>query len=433
MTDAKVVIVGGGFAGINAAKKLGNQKNLHVTLVDQRNHHLFQPLLYQVATGSLNPADIAMPIRSILWQYKNIDVVLSHVNQVDFERRRVVTHNSELPYDYLIVACGSSHSYFGHDEWEADAPALKTLEDAIEIRRRVLLAFEMAEQEQDAEKRQAWLTFVVVGAGPTGVELAGALGELRRHTLRREFHHIDTSRARIFLVEAGPRVLPMFDKSLAESARKELEKLAIQVLTGQPVTTVRNGSVELGPKKIVAQTILWAAGVKAATLNQGIAQRVEVDRAGRVIVQPDLRVSGHQGVFLVGDQASLIVDGKVLPQLAPVAIQQGKHAAENILRLHAGQETQPFRYFDKGQMATIGRASAITQVGSLKMKGLIAWLAWCFVHILYLIGFRNRLLVLIQWMWSYFGFKRGTRIMTAENWKPSTSRSVEAGKNSDLT
>jgi NADH dehydrogenase len=405
-----VIIVGGGFGGLYAAKALAGAA-VRVTLVDRRNHHVFQPLLYQVATAGLSPGDIASPIRWILRRQANIEVVLAEVRSVVPTQRRVVLSDSELTYDYLILAAGSTHAYFGHAEWGVVAPGLKTLEDALEIRRRVLLAFEFAEREDDPVKRKTLLTFVVIGAGPTGVELAGALAEISRQSLGRDFRHFDPRSARVVLLERGNSVLETFPEPLRAAARRDLERLGVEVRTGTAVTSVSPSHVETGATSIDAATILWAAGVAAAPVGGTLG--VPVDRAGRVLVEPDLTVSGHPDIFVVGDLASLEgADGKPLPGVAQVAIQMGKHAARNIARAIDRQQPTPFVYRNLGNMATIGRASAIADFGWLRLKGWFAWLAWLFVHIMNLIGFRNRLVVLVQWAVAYISYQRAIRLIT---------------------
>ena len=431
----RVVIVGGGFAGLNAAKLLGKtgSTDLEVVLIDRRNHHLFQPLLYQVATAGLNPADISTPIRTVLAPYRNVSVRMGLVTGVDLQRKRLLcdiddvtsmpavegisdepTQPVEVPYDYLILACGATHAYFGHDEWEEHAPGLKTLEQATEIRRRVLTAFERAELEQDATRRRELLTFVVVGGGPTGVELAGALGELSRHTLSKDFRNIDPTITRVLLIEGGPRILPAFAPDLAQDAARNLEKLGVTIWTDSRVTGVSERGVEIGDEFVAAATVLWAAGVQASPLGQRLG--AQTDRAGRVAVRPDLSLPEHPEVFVVGDQAWL-PEAEDVAGVAPAAIQMGRHAARNILADLHEQAREDFTYFDKGLMATVGRAAAVVQSGRLHMSGFMAWLAWCFVHILYLIGFRNRLLVFVQWVWSYFRYKRGARLITDPDWR----------------
>ena len=402
-----VVIVGGGFGGLYAARAL-RRANVRVTLVDRSNHHLFQPLLYQVATAALSPAHIAVALRRVLRRQKNVSVVLAEAVSVDTVKRRVVLRDGFVDYDYLILASGSTHSYFGHGEWSSFAPGLKTLQDAIEIRRRVLLAYEAAEREPDPARRTALLTFVVVGAGPTGVELAGALAEIARHVLARDFRQIDPASARIVLVEAGPRVLPAFAPDLSVAAQRRLEQMGVQVLLGRPVTGIDGEGVSMGPERIVSRSVLWAAGVQASPL--GASLGVPLDKAGRVAVEPDLRLPGAPEVFVIGDLAS--VPG--VPGLAPAAIQGGRHAAKSIVRLIEGQQPEPFKYLDKGQLATIGRNAAVAQIGPLHLEGFFAWLMWLVVHILTLIGFRNRFFVMSEWAWVYLRSERGARLITGD-------------------
>lgn len=408
--DRQVVIIGGGFGGLYAARAL-ERVPARVTLIDRRNHHVFQPLLYQVATAALSPGDIASPIRWILRRQRNIEVLLADARRIDVDRRTVVLADGEIGYDSLIVASGATHAYFGRDEWRGFAPGLKTLEDALEIRRRVLLAFERAERETDARRRQALLTFVVIGGGPTGVELAGALAEISRQSLARDFRHFDPGSARIVLVEAGAAVLASFPATLGEAARRQLVSLGVDVRIGAPVTGISGGRVEIGSDTIEADTILWAAGVAASPLGRTLG--ATTDRAGRVLIDPDLSIPGHRDVFVIGDLASLNGrDGRPLPGVAQVAIQMGRHAARNIARDIAGKPRTGFVYRDYGNMATIGRASAVADFGWLRLKGWFAWLAWLFVHIMNLIGFRNRLVVFVQWAWAYFSYQRAVRLIT---------------------
>jgi NADH dehydrogenase len=408
--EPRVVIVGGGFGGLYAAKALRDAP-VRVTIIDRRNHHLFQPLLYQVATAVLSPADIAQPIRSILRDQKNVTVFLAEALAIDVSAHEVVLDDARVTYDYLVLAPGTSHAYFGHDEWEPLAPGLKSLEDALVIRRQILLAFEQAERENDPARRRALMTFVIVGGGPTGVELAGAIAEIARFALAEDFDHIDPTKARVILVEAADRLLLTFPEKLAKKALVELQHLGVEVQFGRPVTDIQRGLVCLADETIEAGTVLWAAGVQASPLARSLD--APLDRAGRVLVAPDLTVPGHPEVFVVGDLASLVDRrGKPLPGTAPVAIQQGNWAAENITRLIAGQSTRPFRYRDRGNMATIGRNSAVADIKGLRLSGFIAWLAWAVVHVFNLIGFRNRLLVAIQWIWSYLTFQRGARLIT---------------------
>jgi len=387
---------------------------VQVTLLDRRNHHVFQPLLYQVASAALSPGDIASPIRWILRHQKNVEVLLADVRRVDPARRVVVLTDGEISYDFLILAAGATHAYFGHDEWQVIAPGLKTLEDALEIRRRVLLAYERAEREPDPVKREALLTFVVIGGGPTGVELAGALAEISRLSLARDFRHFDPSSARIILIEAGLSILSTFPEMLREAALRDLKRLGVDVRVGRAVTNVGDGRVDLGNESIEAATVIWAAGVAASPV--GVTLGVPTDRAGRVIVQPDLTIPGHSDVFVIGDLASFTgPNGKPLPGVAQVAIQMGKHAAANIRRAIDKQPYRPFVYKDLGNLATIGRASAIADFGWLRLKGWLAWLVWLFVHIFNLIGFRNRIVVLIQWAWAYFSYQRAIRLIAGHD------------------
>jgi len=410
-----VVIVGGGFGGLYAARALAGRP-VRVTLLDRRNHHLFQPLLYQVATAALNPSDIATPLRSILRCAANVTVLLAEVEAVDLAARRLVLDGDSMEYDALVLAAGAGHSYFGHDDWEPLAPSLKTLEDALEIRRRVLLAYEEAEREQDRAEQRALLTSVVIGGGPTGVELAGALAEISRETIARDFRLIDPTKARIVLLEGGPRVLAAFPDPLPARAAAALARIGVEVRTGATVTRVTPDAVWIGGEQIRARTVLWAAGVAAAPLTRTLG--VPLDRAGRVHVERDLSIPGHPEAFAIGDLCAFTGDdGHALPGLAPVALQQGRAAARNVLHRLAGEPTEPFRYRDRGSMATIGRAAAVAVVGRFRLSGLVAWLAWLFVHIAFLIGFRNRFLVLFQWAWAYISWQRGARLITRP-WRP---------------
>ncbi|PYQ32341.1 MAG: FAD-dependent oxidoreductase, partial [Acidobacteria bacterium] len=399
MSEPHVVVVGAGFGGLNAVLSLARAR-VRVTVVDRRNHHLFQPLLYQVATAALSPADIAYPIRAIFRKQENATVLLAEAGSVDRSARELVLSDGRLGFDYLVLATGARHSYFGHDSWEPRAPGLKSLEDALEIRRRILLAFERAERETDRERRRALLTFVIVGGGPTGVELAGAIAEIARHVLVREFRSIDSRESSIQVLEAGPRILPTFPPDLAARAQQALERLGVQVRTGCAVRDVAPDSVVAGDTRIAAATILWAAGVRASPLARSLA--VPLDAAGRVRVEPDLSIPGDDRIFAIGDVATLdSAAGNPLPGVAPVAMQQGRHVAENVKRDLAGLPRRPFRYRDKGSLAVIGRAEAVADLGKVRISGFLAWLAWCFVHILYLVGFRNRAVVLFEWAWAY--------------------------------
>jgi NADH dehydrogenase len=403
------VILGCGFGGLSAARSLARAP-VRLIVIDRANHHLFQPLLYQVATAALNPSDIASPIRRILRHQANAEVLLAEARAIDTAARKVFLIDGELAYDFLIVATGASHSYFGHDDWETFAPGLKTLRDALEIRRRVLSAFEAAEREPDETLRRAWMTFVIVGAGPTGVELAGTLAEVARYTLARDFRHIDSKLARVILLEGTPHVLPAYVAELSSSARAQLESLGVEVRTSTVVTSIDADGVYAGPDRIEARTVLWAAGVAASPLARSLG--VPLDRAGRVPVEPDLSIPGYPNVFVLGDLAHVDQDGKPVPGVAPAAMQAGRSAASNIRRTLDGRPRQPFRYRDKGMLATIGRAAGVADIRGLRFSGFIAWTLWLFVHIFFLIGFRNRVLVLFQWAWSYVTYDRGARLIT---------------------
>ncbi|HTO55093.1 MAG TPA: NAD(P)/FAD-dependent oxidoreductase [Myxococcota bacterium] len=416
----RVVIVGGGFAGLNAARALGRQPGLEVTLLDRRNYHLFQPLLYQVATAGLSPADIAVPIRGLLSRFANTRVLRSEVRDVDLEAREVKTHEGAFAYDYLVLACGSRHSYFGHEEWEPYAPGLKTIEQATEIRRRVLSAFEEAEKETDPRRQRALLTFVIVGGGPTGVELAGAIGEMSRFTLARDFRRIDPKLARIVLVEAESRILPALDLTLASRAVRDLESLGAQVWTHSKVTRVDAHGVEIGGERIESYTVLWAAGVRSDELSKRLG--VALAPGGRVPVGPDLSLADHPEVFVAGDQAQAHAEsGKDLPALAPVALQQGRFVAAQIRNDLAGRPRESFHYVDRGTLATIGRSRAVGEIRGWRVRGMLAWGVWLFVHVYYLVGFRNRAIVVFQWAWSYFRFRRGARLIVGKEWRIYTS------------
>ena len=420
----RVVIVGGGFAGLYAAKELDGAP-VSVTLVDRLNYHLFQPLLYQVATAGLSAGNIAQPIRYLLSGSRNIAVLLAEVMAIDSAARMVVLDEGALPYDYLIVAAGARHSYLGRDDWEAIAPGLKDLDDAIDIRRRVLLSFEEAEREPDEARRRALLTFAIIGGGPTGVELAGALVELTRDALAREFRSIDPADARIIILERGPRLLAGFHEKLSVYTAQRLTALGVEVWTGTALTDMAPGVIQAGTTRLEVHTVLWAAGVRASSL--GATLGAPVDAAGRVRVLDDLSVPGHPEVFVAGDLAALKnADGSWLPAMAPVAIQMGRHAARNTLGLARGDSSRPFRFHDRGMMATIGRNAAVAELGRLKFGGPLAWLAWLLVHIVYLIGFRNRLLVVIEWAWAYLTFNRGVRLITRRNAPPSPHRAEVA-------
>ena len=419
---ARVVIVGGGFGGLQAARALARRDNLAVTVVDRRNHHVFQPLLYQVATAALSPGDIASPIRWILRRQTNVTVLLAEVARIDSGRKCLqFADGGSLSYDYLIVAAGATHAYFGHDDWRASAPGLKTMEDALHIRRRILRAFETAERAATGigSDEAGLLTFVVVGGGPTGVELAGALAEIARHTLTHDFRRIDPARARIMLLEGGPRLLATFDAAHGAFAERALAGLGVTVRTNATVTGVDASGVQVREtsgteSRISSKTVLWAAGVAASPLGRAFPEHI--DRAGRVRVNPDLTVPDHPDIFVAGDLATLAgPDGTPYPGVAQVAMQQGTQAARNILRKIDGVPTRPFRYRDYGNMATIGRAKAIADLGWLQLRGYIAWLAWLFIHLVKLIGFRNRLSVMLQWAWAYMSYQRNVRLITEED------------------
>jgi len=412
-----VVILGGGFGGLTAARAL-RKAPVRITLLDRRNHHLFQPLLYQVATAALNTSDIAVPIRSILSRQRNATVLMAEVTSIDPAHRKILLADGECSYDCLILATGATHSYFGHDDWAPYATGLKTLEDAIEVRRRVLTAFEQAEREKDPQKRRAWLTFVIVGGGPTGVELAGALAEISRHTLDKDFRAIDPMEARVLLLQGGDRVLPSFPEPLTEKAREQLTRLGVEVRLNARVTGIDADSVHVGNERIPTRTALWAAGVAASPLAKSLG--VPLDQAGRVEVTPELTVPGHPEIQVIGDLASLEQDAKPLPGVAPVAMQQGRHAAANLLRAIRGEPLAPFVYKDKGSLAVIGRGAGVAAFPKSNWSGYLAWWAWLTVHIFFLIGFRNRVLVLLQWAWAYLTWQRGARLITGGPSRPKT-------------
>ncbi len=417
-----VVVVGGGFGGLYAAKALSRDKNVFVTLIDKRNFHLFQPLLYQVATGTLSPADISSPLRSVLNHSKNTQVLMGEVLDINPQTQKVTLHDQELTYDSLIVATGVSHHYFGNDNWEQVAPGLKTVEDALEMRRKIFVAFEAAEKETDLEKRRAWLTFVVVGGGPTGVELAGAIAELAYTTLRKDFRNIDTSEAKILLIEGMDRILPPYTPELSAKAELSLTKLGVTVKTKALVTDIADDIVimrqEDKVEQIPAKTVLWAAGVKASPMGAILAEKTgaELDRVGRVVVAPDLSVPNYPNIFVVGDLASFShQNSKPLPGVAPVAMQEGSYVAKLIQNTIEGKKSVPFRYLDRGSLAVIGRNAAVVDLGFVKFSGILAWLTWVFVHIYFLIEFDNKLVVMLQWGWNYWTRNRGARLITGES------------------
>ncbi len=415
-----VVIVGGGFGGLHAALSLGDP-SVRVTLIDKRNFHLFQPLLYQVATGGLSPADISSPLRSILNKQRNTKVLMGEVRDIDPHQQKITLNKGEITYDTLIVATGVSHHYFGNEQWAPTAPGLKTVEDALEMRRRIFMAFEAAEKETDPEKRRAWLTFVIVGGGPTGVELAGAIAELAYSTLKKDFRDIDTAEAKIVLVEGLDRVLPPYPPELSAKAEASLVELGVKVQTKALVTNIADNTVTIRQgeqtETVAARTILWAAGVKASAMGKILAEHtgVELDRVGRVIVEPDLSIKDYPQIFVIGDLANFTKsDGKPLPGVAPVATQEGKYVADLTLKRLQGQTMPAFEYYDAGSLSVIGRHSAVADFGKIKLSGFLAWLIWVFVHIYYLIEFDSKLVVFIQWTWSYFTRKRGARLITGD-------------------
>ena len=405
-----VVIIGGGFGGLEAAKKLGSQP-LRLTVIDRTNYHLFQPLLYQVATAALSPADIAAPLRAVLTKHENIEVMLADVTSIDVEARKVNTAEREISYDYLILATGSRHSYFGKDEWEKLAPGLKSLEDAVELRRRLLMAFEYAEKITDEAARKAAMTFAIIGGGPTGVEIAGAIAEIARYTLDKDFKHINPSDARVILIESDTRVLSGFPEDLSASALKQLQSLGVEVMTGVRAENLTEHGLEVKGQFISSRVKIWAAGNTASALGKNLG--APVDRAGRVMVNDDLTIPGHPAVQVIGDLANFPHQtGKPLPGVSPVAMQQGRHAAANVLAMLDGRQPQRFWYWDKGTMATIGRNKAVADLRWVHFSGFMAWMAWLFVHIIFLVGFRNRVAVLLQWAWAYVTFNKGARLIT---------------------
>ncbi len=422
----RVVIVGAGFAGINAAKALAKAP-VQVVVIDRKNHHTFQPLLYQVALAVLSPAEIASPVRTVLRRAESVEVLLGEVQGFDLQKRVVKLEGLDVSYDYLIVAAGATHAYFGHPEWEQFAPGLKTLEDALEIRRRVLMAFETAERDVIAQRPCPPLNFVVIGAGPTGVELGGAISDISRRYMEDDFRAIDPTQARVILLEGGPRVLPVYPEDLSASAERQLKDMGVEVRTNALVTNIEPGMVSVGNEKIPAAVILWGAGVAASSLGKMLGS--PTDRAGRVVVQPDLSVPGHPEVFVAGDLVSATQkNGKPVPGVAPAAIQMGKFAARQIKRAVAGKSRQEFNYLDKGSLATIGRSKAVADLGKLHFSGYFAWLAWLFIHLLFLIGFRNRIMVMLDWAWSYITYKHSARLITGDLEKgPAEKPKTKAG------
>ncbi|MCW7754676.1 NAD(P)/FAD-dependent oxidoreductase [Desulfobotulus sp. H1] len=412
-----VLIVGGGFVGLNAAKILGRSGKLDVTLIDRKNYHLFQPLLYQVAMAGLSPAEIAAPLRALLSGYRNVRVLQAEALSIDMETRKVVTTVGPIHYDYLVLGCGAQHTYFGNEVWEPLAPGLKTIEQATEIRRRILYAFERAECTDNTEEKMKQLTFVVVGGGTTGVELSGAIGEMSRYTFSKDFKNIDPTLTRVILVEAGDRILPGYHPDLSAKATRDLEALGVQVWTSRRVTSIDSDGVDIGKERVQAATVIWAAGIQASDINGFLGQNM--DDLGRVPVRPDLSIGGHPEIFAGGDQAAFIPDGAewALPGVAPVALQQGRHIAKNILMDMAGKPRRDFTYLDKGQMATIGRSRAVVEVGKIRFSGFFAWMTWLLIHIYFLTGFKNRLFVVLQWAGAYFTFNRGARLIVNKEWQ----------------
>lgn len=412
----RVVVIGGGFGGLNAAQELA-KGDVQVTVLDRKNHHTFQPLLYQVALAALSPADIAAPIRLAVHGKTNVEVLIGNVVGFDLDHRLIrLDEGDAVPYDYAVVATGATHSYFGHDEWAHFAPGLKTLEDATEIRRRILLAFELSERKSVLEGKSSALNFVVVGGGPTGVELAGAIAEIAMHVLSPDFRGIDPRQARVILLEGGPRVLPAYTPDLSASAQKQLEQLGVEVRTNTMVTNLGPGKVYVGQEEIESVVTLWAAGVKASSLGQAFG--TPTDHSGRVVVDDHLNIPGHPEIFAIGDLARFEQNGSPVPGVAPVAIQMGSYAAKEILRRVNNKPSKPFHYWDKGSMATIGRSKGIAQIGKIHLSGLLAWSAWLFIHLIYLIGFRNRFFVLANWAWQYLSWQSGARLITGSNELP---------------
>ncbi|MDQ6939559.1 MAG: NAD(P)/FAD-dependent oxidoreductase [Verrucomicrobiota bacterium] len=408
--NPQVVIIGAGFGGLEAAKLLGNDP-VRVTIIDRTNYHLFQPLLYQVATAALSPADIAAPIRSVVHRYANIDVMLAEVSGIDVAAKTLTTGERQIAYDYLIIATGSRHSYFGNDQWEKLAPGLKSLEDAIEIRRRLLLAFEYADRITDEPARKAAMTFAIIGGGPTGVEMAGAIAEIARYTLAKDFRHINPSDARVILIEGDQRVLSGFPEDLSASALKQLQTLGVEVITGSHAKNLTEAGLEVNETFIPCRVKIWAAGNNASGLGKCLG--VPLDRAGRVMVNNDLTIPDHPEIQVIGDLANFTHQtGKPLPGVSPVAMQQGRHAARNILAMVEGRKPQRFWYWDKGSMATIGRNKAVADLNFIHLSGLPAWMVWLFIHVVFLVSFRNRVAVLLQWAWAYFTFNKGARLIT---------------------
>ena len=433
MKNKRVIVIGGGFAGFNAVKILGNRKDIDVTLIDRRNHHLFQPLLYQVAMAGLNPSEISVPLRSYFSRYKNVTVLMAEVNQIDLENKKISFDNQWVDYDYLIIACGAKHFYYGNEEWEQYAPGLKTIEQATEIRRRILLAFELAEKEKNKKKQEQYLTFVVVGGGPTGVEMAGAISEMARKTLYKDYKNANLKKTRVVLVEAGPKILSAFPKKLSDRAKNDLENMGVEVILNQQANSLSKQGLKIGNNFLYSHTIIWAAGIKPSKLTESI--HVKKSRDGRIFVNNDLSIPSYPDVFVVGDQTAFVVlknkEKILLPALAPVAIQQGRFVAKLIKNELKKKKRSNFRYIDKGMTVTIGRSKAVVSSGPLQLTGFIAWLIWVFVHIVYLVRFKNKVFVLLQWVWSYFTFGKGARLIIHKHWKFYSGKKIPISSNSD--
>ena len=429
----KVIVIGGGFAGLSAVNILGNQKGIDVTLMDRRNYHLFQPLLYQVAMAGLNPSEISIPLRHYFSRYKNVSVLLAEVNHIDLENKKIGFDNRYISYDYLLIACGAKHFYFGNSDWEEHAPGLKTLEQATEIRRRILLAFELAEKEENEKKREPYLTFVIVGGGPTGVEMAGAISEMARNVLYKDYRNADLKKTRVVLVEAGPRILNTFPEKLSDRAKSDLEDMGVEVIVNQRASSLSKQGLKIGNSFLYSHTIIWAAGVKPSQLTESID--VQKSKDGRVIVKDDLSIPSYPNVFVVGDQAAFVIlkekKETLLPALAPVAIQQGRFVAKLIKNEIKKKKRSSFKYIDKGMMVTIGRSRAVVHSGPLQLTGFIAWLIWIFVHIFYLVRFKNRIFVLFQWIWAYFRFGKGARLIVHKTWRFYSGKKVPISNDRD--
>ena len=433
MQNKRVIVIGGGFAGFSAVKVLGNQRGINITLIDRRNHHLFQPLLYQVAMAGLNPSEISIPLRSYFSRYKNVNILMAEVDQIDLEDKKISYDNKWIDYDYLLIACGAKHFYFGNNEWEECAPGLKTIEQATEIRRRILLAFELAEKERDEKKREKYLTFVVVGGGPTGVEMAGAISEMARKTLYKDYKTANLQKTRVVLVEAGPRILNTFPKKLSDKAKGDLENIGVEVVLNQRASDLSKQGLKVGENFLHSYTIIWAAGVKPSRLTENLDVKRSED--GRIFVNDDLSIPDHPDIFVIGDQAAFVVSKNgekiFLPALAPVAIQQGRFVAKLIKNEVNKKRRSSFRYIDKGMAVTIGRSKAIVISGPFQLTGFTAWLIWVFIHISYLVRFKNKFFVLLQWIWAYFSFGNGARLIIHKNWKFYSGKKIPISNNSD--